>query len=260
MAESSSKTYERFVGLLRRAIKGWQDKVDADFSADNASSELKSLESDDVYSKFGLASNGYVLIRLMGRMSISIGRRLGELYDNLPKFVAAARFGLSPSDVSAKIRGLILDVCIPFRKLAAEDVALAKVATCEALNLVTLPSSADGLGIEIRYNFNPNDNARLRKDVAMAEGLIAANLVPIYLVFSGISPRAGAIARLKRAGWHFLIGDDAAAFTRKLLGLDLSALLDADDVRKEIEAGMRGVMAAIVSSPAMENALSDFGR
>lgn len=256
MAESPEKTKARFIQLLRRALQGWQDKVDNDFSGTNAAQELNRLRSDPVYSQFGLASNGYVLIRLMGRMSISIGRRLGELYDNLPKYVAAARFGLTPSDVAAKISGLNLDVLIPFRLLIDEDRRLALTAT-EAATGVTVDPARKGLGIEIRYNFNPNDSARLRKDVSMAEGLIAEDLVPIYLVFSGISPRAEAIARLKRAGWLFLIADDAAAYTKELLGLDLASLLSGADVQDEVRVATDGIMSAIVRSSAMQNALND---
>lgn len=258
MAESSEVTKDRFLGLLRRALDGWRDKVAVDFSASNAAKELDALRSDDVYAQFQLATSGYVLIRLMGRMSISIGRRLGELYDGLPKFVAAARFGLQPSDVAAKIDGLNLDVCVPFDLLSSDDEILARSAT----NVATgspIDSTWRGLGIEIRYNFNPNDSARLRKDVAMAEGLIDAKLMPIYLVFSGISPRAEAIARLERAGWTFLIAEAAAEYTKELLGLDLATLLSAEDVREEISEATDALMTAIMQSPAMLQARADHG-
>src|SRR5690606_12444668 len=92
-------------------------------------------------------------------------------------------------------------------------------------------AGAKGIGIEIRYNFNPNDSARLRKDVAMAENLAFNGLLPIYLVFSGISPRDEAIARLKRAGWSFLIGKPAVQFAKDLLGLDLATILEKPDVQ-----------------------------
>ena len=257
MVESAQTTEDRFLVLLRRALLGWQEKVDTDFSSQNAAAELALLKSDDVYSQFGLASNGYVLIRFMGRMSISIGRRLGELYDNLPKFVAAARFGLTPSDVSAKINGLNLDVCIPFPLLENEGKTVALKAVSDSLGVNLGPNQA-GLGIEIRYNFNPNDSSRLRKDVSMAEGLVAQDLFPIYLVFSGISPRTEAMDRLKRAGWHFLIAQEAADFTKDLLGLDLSSLLTTERVQKEVLTATEGIMSSIVASSAMANALGDY--
>jgi hypothetical protein len=267
VAESPEATEERFLQLLRRALKGWQDKAEADFSATSTAAELRSLETDAVYSQFGLASHGYVLIRLMGRMSISIGRRLGELYDNLPNFVAAARFDLSPDDVSAKIDGLRLDICIPFEKLSNHDREFAIATTRECLAVEGLWSNGDapwhdaaGLGIEIRYNFNPNDSARLRKDVAMAEGLKKSNLIPVYLVYSGISPRAEAIARLRRAGWNFLIAEKASTFTEKLLGLDLTTLLQSRRVRSEIEERTSTIMSTIMHSTAMNNALAESGR
>jgi hypothetical protein len=259
MAESPEATEARFLELLRRALSGWRQKAETEFGSEHSARMLAELEADDVYASFGFASHGYVLIRLMGRMSISIGRRLGELYDNLPKFVAAARFDLQTSDVAAKINGLNLDVCIPFALLSEDDQALARRVTAAATT-VEIPDQVAGLGIEIRYNFNPNDSARLRKDVDMATGLIAQGFVPIYLVFSGISPRDEAIARLKRAGWLFLIAGDAAAFTKNLLGLDLAALLKTPAVQSEIKAETASLMSSIAASAAMSNALGESGR
>src|SRR5699024_10291317 len=143
---------------------------------------------------------------------------------NLPKFVASARFGLTPAEVAAKIDGLNLDVQIPFQLMEDDDVEIARQAVATSFGGAALDGFA-GLGIEIRYNFNPNDSARLRKDVAMARGLVEEGLMPIYLVFSGISPRHEAIERLRRAGWNFLIGSTAAEFTVELLGLDLATLM-----------------------------------
>ena len=247
-----SDTEGRFLELLNRAYEGWKRKIELDFSATSSASELALLESDELYSTFGLATPEYVLIRLMGRVSISIGRRLGELYDNLPKYVAADRFGLTPAEVSRKVNGLNLDVCVPLDRLSADDVE--SVLACAGRHLKSNVAETAGLGIEIRYNFNPNDSARLRKDVAMAQGLRDEGLVPVYLVFSGISPRDEAIKRLKGGGWEFLIASQASDFTKDLLGLDLAILFENPEVRRIVEHGVDGMMRSLFSSAAFRDA------
>lgn len=236
---------------------GWKAKVETDFCSEAAQRELAALAGDPVYAQFGLATDGYVLVRVMGRLSISIGRRLGELYDNLPKFVAAAHFGLPVSDVVCKIGSLNLDVRIPFSKMRPEDVAASRELVAKTFNEVY--DGDGGLGIEVRYNFNPNDSARLRKDVAMAEGLLEEGILPIYVVFSGISPRAEAIERLQRAGWRFVIGADASTFVESLLGLDLSSLLSSAEVQSEIADAMAEVMSSMVKSHAFQRAVATHG-
>ena len=79
------KLEQQFIGQLRHHLEGWRQKVIADFSKGNFDSELASLSSDPVYPKFHFHSAAYVNIRFMGRMSISIGRRLGEIYDKVPR-------------------------------------------------------------------------------------------------------------------------------------------------------------------------------
>ena len=86
----------------------------------------------------------------------------------------------------------------------------------------------------------------------MAAKLVAAGLTPIYLVFSSISPREEAIARLRRAGWNFIIGQPALDFATNLLGLDLSTILDRPAVKSEIEKEVSGMMDDIKKSYAFK--------
>ena len=160
---------------------------------------------------------------MMGRLSISIGRRLGEIYDKMPRFVAQGRFNLEAEDVAPKMGGkLELDVCIPLVKLIPED---QKHVAAVVPKYIPKAKSCSGVAIEIRYNFNPNDSSRLRKDVQMAELLQESDLLPLYLIFSTISPRDEAIARLTRAGWTFLVGDLATNAMNDLIGMNIQAIL-----------------------------------
>jgi len=234
---------QRFLAAIRHHIDGLRRKVENDFSDEAVERELASLTGDPVYARFGLASYEYVLVRLIGRMSISVGRRLGEIYDKVPRFVAAARFNLRPDQVAEVFDGLELDIGLRLSQLSGADAEHVK-AIVEQCG----PLDGKGIGIEIRYNFNPNDSARLRKDCDMAEKLRQAGLCPVYLVFSSISPREDAIARLGRAGWIFFQGQEALDFTEKLLGVNMMAVLEQEDVAQSIQSEIKSILSAMYAS------------
>ncbi len=249
MAFDEKKLEQQFINQLRHHLNGWRRKVSDDFSKESFDAELNALNGDPVYPKFHFNSAAYVNIRFMGRMSISIGRRLGEIYDKVPRLLAAARYNITPAQVAPKFGGLELDIGLRFSELSDDDSVFVQ-NVCES-HAGTRPEQ-NGIGIEIRYNFNPNDSSRLRKDVDMAEKLINEKLLPIYLVFSSISPRDEAIARLKRAGWIFLVGQQGLDFATELLGMDLTSVLDRPAVSKEIKEEIDGMMTDIKNSYAFK--------
>lgn len=240
----------RFLNSIKHHIQGWKDKIAKDFSIENYEAELAALKGDPVYRKFAFDTPEYVLIRLIGRMSISIGRRLGEIYDKLPRYVASARFGINADAVAEKFNGLELDIGLRFSLLESEDDVRAIQKLVDPF-IGEIPN-VNGLGIEIRYNFNPNDSARLRKDVDMCGYLQESGLVPIYLIYSSISPRNDAISRLTRAGWIFMQGDQAASFTNSLFGVDFLGLLERPDIKEEIHNEIRSLLKEIFTSDAFK--------
>lgn len=241
---------QRFIEALKHHLSGWTAKVEADFNEQSFNTELRALEGDPVYRNFCFANAEYVLIRLMGRMSISIGRRLGEIYDKLPRLAVQARFNLSHEDVAPKFDGLELDIRIPVNKLSEAD----KKHLDGTISKYGLTTDLNGIGIEIRYNFNPNDSARLRKDDKMAEHLVNHKLTPIYLIFSGISPRDEAIARLKRSGWNFLIGEEASSFMIDLTGMDITSILEKPTIQQALAKEVKDIMRKIFTSYAFREA------
>lgn len=247
---------ERFVAELRHHLAGWLKKATLDLCEERFDSELASLDGDPLYNAFGLASPEYALIRLMGRLSISIGRRLGEIYDKVPRFVAQARFGLTDDDVAPRIGGkLELDIGIPLDKLSKDDALHVQGAVN---NFLPGAKPYRAVGAEIRYNFNPNDSARLRKDCDMASLLLAEGYLPIYLIFSTISPRDEAIARLTRAGWTFLVGDAAARFLNELIGVNFEEILRSPLVSQELTQEMKKIMDLIYRSHAVRTTVARY--
>ena len=248
MVSSTKHIEDRFLAEVKHHLAGLQAKIDNDFSMKSYSEELADLRGDPVYSAFALDSAEYTLVRLMGRMSISIGRRLGEIYDKIPRYVAAARFNVSAATVAEKFEGLELDIGLRYRDLQDKaDVAHVK----EQIRLLKGdPEKFSGIGIEIRYNFNPNDSSRLRKDCDMASHLIAEGLFPIYLIYSSISPRDEAIARLKRAGWLFLAGKEASDFSTRLFSIDFMATMRNPAVWEPVQVEVRKIMRSLYQSTA----------
>jgi len=239
----------RFLAAVKHHLDGWRAKIANDFSITSYKAELAKLAGDPVYSKFALDCPEYVLTRLVGRMSISVGRRLGEIYDKIPRFVASARFGVTPDQVAEKFDGLELDIGLRYSDVSEEDQKHLKATVAR---MGGDPATFKGVGIEIRYNFNPNDSSRLRKDCDMADKLRAAGLFPIYLIYSSISPRDEAIARLKRAGWTFFQGKEASDFTTGLFAIDFMATMENEKGWGEVKAEVREIMAGIFESKAFE--------
>lgn len=253
MTNTQFSLEDRLLAELRVHLKGLREKIVSEFSQENFKSELSSLDGDAVYRDFAFNNPTYVLIRLMGRISISIGRRLGELYDKLPRLAAQNRYGLTAKQVAPMMGKLALDLAIRWEDLKGEDRDY--VASVLRKHLPGRPAKA-GLGIEVRYNFNPNDSARIRKDVEMARMVKAEGLLPIYLVFSGLSPRDDAISRLTRAGWHFLVGKSASDFADDLFGFDLAGILQKDKTKQSIHEEVSSIMSALTSSHAFRAVVS----
>lgn len=228
------------------AIRRHKNKVENDFSKENFDAELAKLKSDSVYSKFSFDREEYVLVRFMGRISISIGRRLGEIYDKVPRFAASAKFNLSPNQVAEKIGGLELDIGLRFSEITPPDKL--HITTIVKKHTALDVSDTNGIGIEIRYNFNPNDSSRLKKDVDMGNRLKDLGLRPIYLVFSSISPRQDAISRLTNSGWTFLTGTDAINFANELLTIDFQKILDKPVIKKEVKKAVDEIFKLLVDS------------
>lgn len=245
----ANSTRETFVEQLKSHLQGLREKAANEFSKKNFNKELNGLANDPVYQKFHLANADYAFIRFMGRMSISIGRRLGEIYDKILRAAAQTRFGLTKQDVVIKLNRLELDINIPFDKLKQRDLQHVKRVIHK--HLKSSHAKYASLGIEIRYNFNPNDSSRLRKDCDMGAHLKKKQARPLYLVFADNSPRLkDAVARLKRAGWEFLIGQPAHDFMTELVGFDFSQELRKSAVSKLVESQIRGLMEDIKNSYA----------
>lgn len=245
--ENLNPIERRFLEMLHHQIAGLRDKIDRDLGMTPYENELANLSNDPVYNKFSLACPEYVAIRLIGRISISIGRRLGEIYDKMPRYVASTRFSIPEEIIAEEFNGLKLDIGLRYEYL--EEVDRRHLASI--LMNYSAKGFESGVAIEIRYNFNPNDSARLRKDELMARYVCEAGLFPLYLVYSTSSPREDAIARLRRSGWLFLEGENATRFSTDLFGVDFLRILDRPEIYGSVQRDMQELMQKVFSSHAL---------
>ena len=229
MKENIKKNIE--VSLIRHFEELLQ-KIENEFDNNNFNLELHNLKVDPVYSLWHFDRKEYVLIRKMGRISISIGRRLGDVYDKVIREAIMARFDLTLDQVAPKLGdkpSIEIDAKIGFNDINKNEIRrIKKVARSTFLKI---PRQYEGLGIECRYNFNPNDSARLRKDLRMYELVANSNLIPIFLVFSTSSPRQDAINRLSKTGWKFLIGNDSYKFLKNIVEFDFKTFLKSKQIQ-----------------------------
>lgn len=253
LAAIADSVEREFLNALWSHFDGWRDKVARDFGTTSYQSELKKLRIDPVYSNFGFDFPGYVFIRLAGRLSVSIGRRLGEIYDKMPRHLASSRFDLTKEQVSEKFNDLEVDISLRYSLLSRKDQSHIKTL----LEKYGATGAERGLGIEVRYNFNPNDSARLRKDEDMAEYVRDEGLFPMFLIYSSSSPREDAISRLTRAGWTFLRGNDSSEFTKSLFGIDFVDILRREEIQNEIQLRVQDLMEAVYCSYAFSKFTDD---
>lgn len=245
----------KFTEQLEHHLQGLIAKIKEDFSKSSFDAEISDLKGDPLYPKFGLDTMEYALIRKMGRISISVGRRLGEIYDKIPRLIAQNAFNIPEDKIAPKMGGKIeLDTCLSYDIISNED----KRHISSIVERYVKKTPTSGVGIEIRYNFNPNDSARLRKDEDMARFIKEAGLLPIYLIFSSISPRDEAIARLKRAGWEFIVGNDALNFSSDLYGIDMLKLFDNGVIKQTIESKIKELMDALFLSHAFSTVVKHY--
>ena len=251
-----SNLRESFLKQLRHHMKGWEEKVHELFYTQEFNEGLQLLKSDPVYSRFGFDIPEFEIVRRIGRMSISIGRRIGEIYDKVPRLMAQAKFGLTKEIVAQKIptassgSGLEMDILLPYEKFDDHGEVRRVRELVSSLDNSGFPSGSKGIGIEIRFNFNPNDSSRLRKDVELGKALQDNGFLPIYLIFTENSPRDEAILRLSRSGWNFIIGNEAKQFMHHLFEADFTTILDEPTISKEIKSYSKKLMRSIFTSPA----------
>jgi len=246
---------KKLIEQINRHLDGLKSKIVNDFSKNSFEEEIEKLKSDIVYSCFSLSNDKYALIRLMGRVSVSIGRRLGEIYDKIPRLIAQIVFDIPEEEIAPKIGNrLELDICLPFDSISKAN----KTFISKTLKNYKIKEKINGVGIEIRYNFNPNDSARLRKDVDMVNLLLENKLSPIYIIFSSISPRVDAISRLERAGWQFLIGEQAFNFSNSLFGIDIIDILNKEKIKKEINENINAIMDSLYQSYAFQTIKNNY--
>jgi hypothetical protein len=154
------------------------------------------IGNDPAFCHFGLNDERYVIGRIGGNLITSLHRKLGDMYEDIFKYLLKTRFNLPDSDLNYSV-----DVTIGNRHQTRSTDGILKISY---LNGVDLPSlsvdwrSKAGLGFEVRSCYQIGDSKRIQADYDMALSLLNNGYIPIMIVFCNTSLRSP-IIRLRKS-------------------------------------------------------------
>jgi len=177
------------------------------------------FEADPLFSIFGLYGERYLTARFGGGLITSIHRKLGDLVEDSVQQVVISTLGLDPARATyaAKVESgdetvvRTADCFIDFEQIqdraARERVVDVARDMRDSLGETKFTDDPVGIGFEIRGCYQSADSKRAQADDAMARHLASRSIVPLMLVFCGLSNES--IMRRYRRSWHLREGDDA---------------------------------------------------
>lgn len=184
------------------------------------------FEADPLFSIFGLYGERYLTARFGGGLITSIHRKVGDLVEDSVQQVVISRLGLDPAratyaaEVESGDETVVrtADCFIDFEEIhdstARERVIERAREMRDALGETKFVEEPTGIGFEIRGCYQSADSKRAQADDAMARHLAGRSIVPLMLVFCGLSNES--IMRRYRRHWHLREGEDAFATVEAL--------------------------------------------
>jgi hypothetical protein len=175
------------------------------------------IAEDPAFSAFGFGDERYVVARIGENLITSLHRKIGDMYEDMFRYLLQCRFDLSAADVAYKVDVVIgsrtqersTDGLLPKRKLVSLDLPLP--SNCL--------KGAEGMAFEVRSCYQIGDSKRIQADWDMAIALKSAKIVPVMLIFCSTSLKSP-VARL-RGSWNLFEGSATFEFIKRLTGFDL---------------------------------------
>ena len=183
----------------------------------------KLIAADPAFASFGLDDARYVVARIGGNLITSLHRKIGDMYEEIFRYLLCCRFDLTDE----KIR-FAVDVHIGDRVQERSSDGFIPMAHVAAVPLPLLPAgwqSTKGLAFELRSCYQIGDSKRIQADWDMALALRDTHkLTPVMLVLCSTSLRSP-VDRLKNS-WNLYEGAESFQFIRDLTGFDLRQCLE----------------------------------
>ena len=179
------------------------------------------IAEDPAFSSFGFTDDRYVVARIGGNLITSLHRKIGDMYEEIFRYLLQCRFDLSAADISFKV-----DVQIGSRIQARSTDGLLPKHCISRLNL-PLPrgwaKGAEGMAFEVRSCYQIGDSKRIQADWDMALKLKAEGIVPVMLIFCNTSLKSP-VVRLRKS-WTLFEGTATFDFVKALTQFDLFSFM-----------------------------------
>ena len=179
------------------------------------------IANDPAFASFGFGDDRYVVARIGGNLITSLHRKIGDLYEEMFRYLLECRFDLSAADLSFKV-----DVEIGDRTQSRSTDGLLPKVCIARLNL-PLPSGwakkAEGMAFEVRSCYQIGDSKRIQADWDMALALKAESIIPVMLIFCNTSLKSP-VVRL-RGSWNLFEGIATFEFIKALTQFDLFSFM-----------------------------------
>lgn len=160
----------------------------------------KIYAQDPLFSVFGLDSPDYIVTSRGGGLVTSVHRKIGDAMQETVQVAMEHQLELSAEQLSYRadiasgdqVESRSIDCFIALGDLrAAHRHRIHTIA--RRLTQTVAPGSSfsiNGLGFEVRHCYQSADSKRVQADEAMARHLYLSNIVPVMLVFCGLSNRS----------------------------------------------------------------------
>jgi len=193
----------------------------------------QALESDPVYSIFGLDSPEYITATLAGGTITSIHRKIGDAYEDCVRAIFSTQYRLTVERMQytavlasgdRKSRRS-LDVYLALDDLpAARRKSWGGYAHDRLKRISSTPKVAiEAIGFEVRHCYQSADSKRVQADEAMARHCIVSGILPVMLIFCVQSNRS--VVKRYRSLWSVTEGIESYDLLKAQTGFDFYAFL-----------------------------------
>jgi hypothetical protein len=182
------------------------------------------LGEDPAFCHFGFNDERYVTARVGGNLVTSLHRKLGDMYEEIFKYLLKLKFALADADLNFAV-----DVPIGGRIQKRSTDGIVRTEFLEGIKLSGLRDDVmgkKGLGFEVRSCYQIGDSKRIQADWDMALALEKQGFIPIMLIFCSTSLRSPCL-RLSKS-WNLFEGKATFEFIEELTGFDLYGFFAAN--------------------------------
>lgn len=180
------------------------------------------LRNDPAFVNLGLDDERYVSGRFGGNLITSLHRKIGDMYEEIFRYLVKTRFSLSESYLDYHID---LEIGGRTQKRSTDGIIpITYLKDFEFSGLDDKWKSSKGLGFEVRSCYQIGDSKRIQADWDMSLALKNEGLTPIMLIFCNTSLRSP-VSRLSRS-WELFEGDDTFRFIYELTGFNLGEFME----------------------------------